>query len=73
MKYYLFGLFASLSLLTFAQNDNSAYKKRVLESTEIELLSSYYSQDGSHSVIGGGIGTEELTDATLSIVLTTPL
>lgn len=73
MKYYLFGLFASLSLLTFAQNDNSGYKKRVLENTEIELLSSYYSQDGSHSVIGGGIGTEELTDATLSIVLTTPL
>lgn len=71
MKYYLFGLFASLSLFSFAQN--SGYKKRVLESTEIELLSSYYSQDGVHSVIGGGIGTEELTDATLSIVLTTPL
>jgi hypothetical protein len=71
MKYYLFGLIASLSLFSFAQN--SGYKKRVLESTEIELLSSYYSQDGVHSVIGGGIGTEELTDATLSIILTTPL
>ena len=29
------------------------FKKRVLESTEIDFLASYYQQDGSKSAVGG--------------------
>lgn len=60
---------------TIAQSADSTkvYKKRVLESTEIDLLMSLYSQDGSHSPVNGGIGTEKLMDATPVIVISTPL
>jgi len=70
-KWTIILLFFSISL--FSQNENLNYKKKVLESSEVEFLSSYYNQDGSHSVIGGGIGTEKLNDETASIVLSTPL
>ena len=33
--------------------DSTAYKKRVLESTEVELLASYYTQDGSNAAVTG--------------------
>lgn len=57
-----------------AQQDSTVvYKKRVLESTEIEFLGSYYKQDGSHSAVGGGIGTEKLTDLTSNIILSVPM
>lgn len=56
----------------FAQEDTS-YKKRVLESAEIDFLFSYYGQDGQNAAVTGGEGTEELTDATSSIVLKIPM
>lgn len=49
------------------------YKKRVLESTEVDLLMSLYNQDGSHSPVNGGIGTEKLVNSTPTIVLSIPL
>ncbi|QCX01679.1 DUF3570 domain-containing protein [Aggregatimonas sangjinii] len=49
------------------------YKKRVLETTEIDFLSSYYAQDGDNAAVTGGIGTEELTDITGTIVVSVPL
>lgn len=51
----------------------TTYKKRVLETTEIDILGSYYKQDGVHSAVGGGIGTEELTNYTPTIVVSMPL
>lgn len=63
-------------LLTFnviAQEAQTEYKKRVLESTEINLLSSYYSQDGENAAVTGGHGTEELTDFAPSINVAIPL
>ena len=51
----------------------TTYKKRILETTEIDFLSSYYSQDGQNAAVTGGIGTEELTDATGTIVVAIPL
>ena len=59
----------------FAQEDpaTETYKKRVLETIEIDVLSSYYNQDGQNAAVTGGIGTEELTDATGTIVLAIPL
>lgn len=49
------------------------YKKRVLESTEVDILMSYYTQDGDHSSVSGGIGNEALTDITPTIVINLPL
>lgn len=52
---------------------NVSYKKRVLESTEIDFLASYYKQDGIHSAVAGGNGMEDLTDITPTIVIAVPL
>src|SRR6476661_939404 len=41
--------------------------------TEINILSSYYSQDGNHGAVEGGIGTQQLTDFTPTIILNVPL
>ncbi len=59
----------------FAQTDNTSneYKKRVLENTEVDLLMSLYKQDGENSAVGGGVGTEELTDITPTILISLPL
>lgn len=66
-------LFLSIGALGFAQDSDTTYKKRVLESTEIDFLSSYYTQDGSNAAVTGGIGTEELTDVTPTIIISMPL
>ena len=57
----------------FAQETDSSYKKRVLETSELETLFSYYTQDGPNAAVTGGEGTEELTDATSTLVLRMPL
>jgi len=56
-----------------AQDSTSTYKKRVLETTEIDFLSSYYTQDGKNAAVSGGIGTEELTDVTAAFIVSIPL
>jgi hypothetical protein len=55
------------------QKDSTAYKKKVLESVEVDFLMSYYKQDGVHAAVTGGIGTEELKDITPTIVVQIPL
>jgi hypothetical protein len=45
-----------------AAEDSATYAARKLHIDEINLVSSYYSQDGNHSAVTGGIGTEKLTD-----------
>lgn len=42
--------------------DSTAYKSTKLKIDEINLVSSYYKQDGNNSAVTGGIGTEKLTD-----------
>jgi hypothetical protein len=56
-----------------SQDSVKTYKKRVLETTEVDFLTSYYSQDGDNAAVSGGIGTEELTDVTGTIVVSIPL
>lgn len=61
-----------------AQQNNSGdstvtYKKRVLEAVEVDLLASYYSQDGDNAAVTGGIGTEKLQDITPTIVVAIPV
>ncbi|MBC6605738.1 DUF3570 domain-containing protein [Hymenobacter sp. BT188] len=41
--------------------------------TELNILSSYYAQDGNRSAVEGGIGTQQLTDLTPTIILNVPL
>jgi len=59
--------------MAYSQDTIISYKKRVLESVEVDLLASYYSQDGDNAAVTGGIGTEELTDLASSIVVSIPL
>ncbi|MET1260111.1 DUF3570 domain-containing protein [Flagellimonas sp. DF-77] len=65
-------LFVILPLLIQGQQTNTSYQKRVLEQGELDVLFSYYSQDGQNAAVSGGEGTEELTDATSTIVLRMP-
>ncbi|WP_303311554.1 DUF3570 domain-containing protein [Hymenobacter sp. BT730] len=41
--------------------------------TEVNILSSYYAQDGDHGAVEGGRGTQQLTDFTPTIILNVPL
>ena len=68
-------VFCLSGVTLFGQKADSIpkYKKRVLESIEVDLLSSYYSQMGDRAAVSGGVGTEELTDATATIVVSIPL
>ncbi|MGB6153317.1 MAG: hypothetical protein WBG48_15160, partial [Pricia sp.] len=56
-----------------SSQEESSYKKRVLEAAEIDLLFSYYGQDGENAAVTGGSGTEALTDATSALVVIIPL
>jgi hypothetical protein len=55
------------------EEEPTEYKKRVLEAVEVNLLSSYYTQDGENAAVTGGRGTEELTDIAPSINISIPL
>jgi hypothetical protein len=68
-------LLLSFFILSFgyAQDSTSTYKKRVLETTEVDFLMSYYTQDGSNAAVTGGTGTEKLTDIAPTIVVSMPL
>lgn len=54
------GLLASFS--QNAETDSSTYKARKLTFEEVNLISSYYVQDGDHASVTGGTGSEKLTD-----------
>jgi hypothetical protein len=44
------------------QHDSSSYKSRRLRVDEVDFVTSYYTQNGDHSAVTGGIGTEKVTD-----------
>jgi Protein of unknown function (DUF3570) len=44
------------------QYDTTNYRPRRLRLDEIDLVSSYYNQNGNHSAVTGGLGTEKVTD-----------
>lgn len=50
-----------------APTDSTGYKSQKIKIEEINLVSSYYKQDGNNSAVTGGIGTEELTDISNTI------
>jgi hypothetical protein len=75
MKIKIILLFILLGFNAFSQEgtQGTEFKKRVLESTEVDFLLSYYNQDGSKSAVSGGIGSEKLTDVATNIVIAMPL
>lgn len=50
--------------------EDSAFVSRKLKLEEVNLVSSYYQQDGDHATVTGGIGSEKLTDISNAIDLT---
>lgn len=52
-----------------AEPDTNSYRPRSLRIDEIDLVSSYYKQNGDHSAVTGGIGTEKVTDISNGITL----
>ena len=65
------GMYVTM-LAAFSQvnpKTDSTYKTRKLTFEEANLVSSYYTQDGNHSAVTGGIGSEKLTDFSNSIDL----
>lgn len=76
MRYrLLLSLTLLISSLGFSQEKDTTivFKKRVLESIEVDFLASYYNQDGVHSSVSGGIGSEKLTDIASNIVVAIPM
>ncbi|MCF6333902.1 MAG: DUF3570 domain-containing protein [Draconibacterium sp.] len=77
-KLFIFPLLF-ITVLGYPQNDPNSnstlktYKKRVLENTEIDILSSYYTQDGENAAVTGGIGSEKLNDFATNINISIPL
>ena len=71
---FIFIFFVIVDFANGQQADSTKiYKKKVLENTEVDLLMSLYNQDGVHSPVNGGIGTEKLIDGTPTIVISIPL
>lgn len=66
----IFLVFISVALIG---QDRSWFKKGAFIGTEINILSSYYDQDGNHSAVTGGRGTEQLTDFTPTIIVNVPI
>lgn len=65
--------FSSIVFSQVKDTTNLVYKKRVLEGIEVDFLLSYYKQDGLHSSVSGGMGSEKLTDLASNITVSIPL
>jgi len=54
-------------LAAFSQTaDSTSYQNRKLTMDESNIVSSYYHQNGNHSAVTGGIGTEKLMDVSVA-------
>lgn len=61
-------------IIIYAQSDTTSFfQKRVLENIEIDILTSFYTQDGKNAAVTGGIGEEELQDYASDINISIPL
>lgn len=61
------GVLSAFSQTT--QKDSSLYKNRTLKVEEVNLVTSYYHQEGDHAAVTGGIGSQQLTNLATSIDL----
>lgn len=53
----------------FAQSPTDDYKSLTLKTEDVNIVSGYYIQNGDHSPVTGGIGTQKLTDISNAIDL----
>ena len=60
-------------LLAQQQEESAASSKPKADKATVRFLISYYEQDGNHSPVTGGVGTEKLDDVTPRIVVNVPL
>jgi len=58
----MIALFFNMLSAFSQQSDTTQYTSKKLKLDEVNLVSSYYHQDGNNSAVTGGIGTEKLTD-----------
>ena len=63
----------NLAVYSQDKDTTTVFKKRVLENKEVDFLLSYYKQDGTHSAVGGGVGSEDLSDIASNIIVSMPL
>lgn len=63
-KFFLTAFGIACLLKSFSQQtpDTAGFGSRKLKVDEINLVSSYYGQNGDHAAVTGGIGTQKLTD-----------
>lgn len=74
IRRFFFAIFCCSTQLLFAQLDSlQQFKKKVLDAVEVDVLMSYYEQDGIHAAVTGGLGNEYLTDYSPSIVIRMPV
>ncbi|MBF9253696.1 DUF3570 domain-containing protein [Pontibacter sp. 172403-2] len=69
-------LLAACSMATAAMAQGTAKDPKFFQQVspaDVNILASYYTQDGDHSPVTGGIGTEQLTDVTPTIIVNVPL
>lgn len=64
-----FALLGIMRLSAQSAADSTAYKSTKLKIDEINLVSSYYRQDGDNAAVTGGVGSEKLTDISNAIDL----
>jgi hypothetical protein len=59
-KYLALGLLATALSASAQKAKDSTYKQQSVSQTDVQVLFSYYTQEGNHSAVTGGIGTEAL-------------
>lgn len=67
----LFGFMMSLAIGAEAQSPDSLQRKK--RPVDVDFLFSYYDQDGVHSAVTGGTGTEKLHDVAGKMILHIPV
>jgi len=75
-KSILITLLFIINLSVFSQqvqDTTKVYKKRVLASSEVDILASFYAQEGKNAAVTGGIGNEQLKDIAVDITIAIPL
>lgn len=65
--------FVLIALSSIAQDKSKDSVKVQLDNIEVGFLGSYYEQDGNHSPVTGGIGTEYLTNIAPSVLIKFPV
>lgn len=67
-KYLVIPLVAA-SLTALGQRPDSVYARASVSTTDVQALFAFYTQDGDHSAVTGGLGTEQLQVYSMSLSL----